>query len=729
MADRLLTLSEACLEVFSLDLKRSLARMELDGRATALLHPHTYLNKVLLGFASGRMQLWNFNSQKLIYEFAKGPAQPVTALAQAPVVDIVAVGYGDGLVRVMDLRKDAELFSLATKSAVTALSFRCDAAAAQTKPQLAVGGADGMLTVWGLEARSLEQMVEAHGRAVTSLFFLPGHPIVVSAGQDNGLREWILEGEECRLLRSRTGHVAPPRLVQFYGQDGHSVLSAGGDGDRSLRMNSLLKDAQSHELSQGGLESRARRLKLSVMDLRLQPISALAAFTAKELRWDNLLTAHAGSSTARTWRVDNKRVGDHELKSDDLVTAVALSPCGNFGLVGSQSGCVQLFNMQSGQLKRSFQCSGPLAGLAVDQLNAELLTLTTGGQVRVFDFAKPSKILHEQQLTGPVEAFAFKTENGLAALALADSHVLEVFDLEARRTVRRLAGHKATVNSLCFSPDGKWLVSAAADSTIRTWDLPSGLALDTLACPAVPCSVAFSPTADFLVSVHEGDRGLHLWWNRTLLAPLHLERVGQLQAYALPAHTALQADIISLSSQPRSKWLTLFHLDAIKARSRPALPEAPLQRAPFFLDAAIEAGQKRSVEGEAVPAQEPDSAIVPDGRLEALLQAERHADTMDYLMAAGASQVHLEISSLPAGSYDAFLVFLLAQLRTKRNFELAQTYLNVFMKAHQEALMALGAEHSARLQQLTEAQQAVWGGLEDLLQQALCLTAFCRDRY
>lgn len=730
MADRLLTLSEACLEVFSLDLKKCLAKIELEGKATVFLHPHTYVNKILVGFASGRMQLWNFNTERLIYEFSKGPEHSVTALAQAPVVDIVAVGYNQGRVSLLDLRKDAELFNFTNKSPVTVLSFRCDAAAAETKPQLAVGGADGMLTVWNLEGRNVEQIFEGHGKAVTSLFFLPGHPILVSSGQDNSLKEWILEGEECRLLRSRSGHMAPPRIVQFYGQDGYSILSAGGDGDRSLRMNSLLKDAQSHELSQGGLESKARKLKLNVMDLRLQPITALACFTAKELKWDNLLTAHVASASARTWRVDNKRIGDHELKSSDLVTAVAVSPCGNFGLVGNRSGRVDLFNMQSGQLKRSFQCTGPIFGLAVDQLNSELLAITAEGHVQIFDFLKASKLLHEQCLSGPIEAFAFKTENGLAAFALAKSHTIEVFDLEARRVVRRLAGHSASVHCLCFSADGKWLVSAAADSTIRTWDLPSGLTLDTLVCAAAPSSVAFSPTGDFLVSVHEGDRGLHLWWNRSLLAPLRFDQT-RFQSYTLPAHapSSTQAGIVSLSSQPKSKWLSLFHLDAIKSRSRPALPEAPLQRAPFFLDAVIDAGQKRAVDGQSLPGQEPEVAPSSDGRLETLLQTKNDEETLDYLMTSGASQVHFEISALPASSFDSFLAFILTQLRTKRNFELVQTYLNVFMKAHQEYLMEHVDERPARLQQIAEAQEAVWGGLEDLLQQALCLTAFCRDRY
>lgn len=36
---------------------------------TAILHPLTYLNKILIGSDNGRLQLWNINTCKLIYEF------------------------------------------------------------------------------------------------------------------------------------------------------------------------------------------------------------------------------------------------------------------------------------------------------------------------------------------------------------------------------------------------------------------------------------------------------------------------------------------------------------------------------------------------------------------------------------------------------------------------------------------------------------------------------------
>ncbi len=48
---------------------------------TALLHPSTYINKVLFGSKQGSLQLWNLHSNKQIYTFP-GWNSAVTALEQ-----------------------------------------------------------------------------------------------------------------------------------------------------------------------------------------------------------------------------------------------------------------------------------------------------------------------------------------------------------------------------------------------------------------------------------------------------------------------------------------------------------------------------------------------------------------------------------------------------------------------------------------------------------------------
>ena len=92
----------------------------------------------------------------------------------------------------------------------------------------------------------------------------------------------------------------------------------------------------------------------------------------REKDWCNVITAHHGDSAAYTWRLQNFTLGEHVLKppkskkrkadkypepeeqSQAPVTAVGMSQCGNYGLVGRASGAVDRYNMQSGIHRGSY---------------------------------------------------------------------------------------------------------------------------------------------------------------------------------------------------------------------------------------------------------------------------------------------------------------------------------------------------------------------------------------
>lgn len=90
----------------------------------SVVHPSTYLNKVLLGSKQGQLQLWNVRTSKLIYTFA-GWGSPVLCLAQSPAVDVVGAGLEDGTVVMHNLKFDESLMKFRQEwGPVTALSFR-----------------------------------------------------------------------------------------------------------------------------------------------------------------------------------------------------------------------------------------------------------------------------------------------------------------------------------------------------------------------------------------------------------------------------------------------------------------------------------------------------------------------------------------------------------------------------------------------------------------------------
>lgn len=98
--------------------------------------------------------------------------------------------------------------------------------------------------------------------------------------------------------------------------------------------------------------------------MKYPPITAMSSASIRSKDWEDVLTAHADDPAARTWRVQEKRVGPHVFAFDDgaAVQAVCVTACGNFGLAGSSAGEIRMWNMQSGKERKRFALSGEILG-------------------------------------------------------------------------------------------------------------------------------------------------------------------------------------------------------------------------------------------------------------------------------------------------------------------------------------------------------------------------------
>lgn len=134
-----------------------------DFKISAIIHPNTYINKILLGSEQGYMQLWNINTCKLIYTF-KGWHSAITCLEQAPAIDVIAVGLTNGKIILHNLKVDQTIMEFVQDwGFVTTISFRTDG-----EPIMATGSLNGHIVFWNLEERRVSnQLTLAHDGAIT----------------------------------------------------------------------------------------------------------------------------------------------------------------------------------------------------------------------------------------------------------------------------------------------------------------------------------------------------------------------------------------------------------------------------------------------------------------------------------------------------------------------------------------------------------------------------------
>jgi len=730
---------------------------------------------------------------------------------------------------------------------------------------------------------------EGSDGGISKVEFLPGQAILVTSGLDNALRSWIFDESPFspipRILHSRSGHAAPVTTLSFLppnsdGTDADGKWLLSTSKDKSFWGWSLRRDGQSTEISQGAIRKKAKTLGalssgVSMEGLKAPEITCLACSlnrdggmgampgvktlwaTSKQLKgkpteteqnltgWESVVTGHAGDKFARTWFWGRKRAGRWLLETGDgsvvsvsktiaehrsrtLIRhqSVAISPCGTFALVGSASGGIDMFNLQSGAHRQRFpakftptqakrlklQGNGAngeaeekkwarglgrhttaVTGLCVDSLNRTVISCGAEGKVKVSKPPSPAvktsvdgiqfwefstgKLLHELDwhATASVIRMVYHRASDLIALYCSDSSI-RVVDIDTRRIVRGLQVSKGTINDLCFSNDGRWIIAASSDSIIRIWDLPTGHLIDAMRLSSPCTALAFSNTGEYLATAQDDSIGISLWTNRTLFTHVPTKHIPEtdiadMQAPSasgeggqniiaaaldnvdgsvdpaaededmdgiLPQLEQLNTSITTLSLIPKSRWQTLINLDLIRARNKPTeAPKAP-ERAPFFLPSLLQNNNKADSAALVLQAEE-DTALersriakmdrgASESRFTVLLResasaaqtmhsdAQPYSPFLDHLKTLPPAAADVEIRSLrpeePNAELTAFVDALTERLRAKRDYELVQAWMSVFLKCHGEVVaegtnegQLVGAVRQWRREQSIEAER------------------------
>lgn len=749
-------------------------------RITTIVHPATYLNKILLGSFQGTLQLWNVKSAKLVYNF-KGWGSPISVLAQAPAIDVVAIGLEDGRIIIHNLKYDEVVMRFSQEwGTVTSLSFRTDG-----HPILASGSKQGHIALWNLEEKKLQsQLRDAHQGCIVGMQFLQNEPLMVTNSIDNSLKMWIFDVSDggARLLRVRDGHSAPPTKIRFYGNSGENILSAGEDS--TLRSFSLANDQLHKSLGQASLNRKtAKRSGIKNDRVKMLPIIDFVAEVTREKEWDNIAACHRDTQMVTTWSYGRCKMGELKLRHIDdsgtephpvnlAPTCIAMTACGNFVIIGFESGHVDQFNIQSGHYRGRYGNNkahqGSVCGIATDALNQITITIGVDKEIKFWKF-KTKELLQTLKTESIVGRCSLQRESGLLGMAL-DNFSLQLLDLDTKRIARNFDGHNGRITDFDFSPDSRWLISASVDRIIRTWDIPAGRLVDCFLVDEICTSLCMSPTGEYLATTHVDNIGIYLWVNRTLymhisLRPLPSDYEPQLQPLpdiqlnagggqdeeiehvprddlVFKSPEQISDQLVTLSLLPDSRWKNLLLLDIIKRRNKPKEPPKTPKVAPFFLptvaglefkfatpvaDASNNTQQSRFLNSASFQMRTEFSQ-----QLEIIQNDEDYITAIEILKTLGPSAIEIELRSLAPEGGGSFLLLLnfLKMINhvilTNRDFEVTQAYLGLFLKLHGSTI---ATEFILRdfAQQLLKNQVATWERIETMFGQCQCIVSYLKN--
>ncbi|EEP77716.1 conserved hypothetical protein [Uncinocarpus reesii 1704] len=401
---------------------------------------------------------------------------------------------------------------------------------------------------------------------------------------------------------------------------------------------------------------------------------------------------------------------------------------------------------QPGQGKHS----KAVTGVMVDSLNTTIISCGLDGKVKFWDLLT-GRLKHELNWFPmcAITGLRYSDSSDLIAFSCDDLSI-RVIDMETKKLVRELWGCVGQVNDFCISHDGRWIIAASMDSVIRIWDLPTGHLIDAFRLQDTCTSLAFSTTGDFLATAHADSVGINLWNNQSLFKHIATSHIDEDAVAEIAAPTAsgeggvatieaafmeddtengqmgpiiatdqLDSDMMTLSITPKNRWQTLLHLDLIKQRNKPKeAPKVP-KKAPFFLPSTLPKLNSEDQIAGVDPTEGVEEENIKSTRAErsriAKLQ-KLHGDTLhlsqftsllhsgfnsgdytsfiEYLKSLAPAKADLEIRSLDpinrehGNELAMFVAALTGRLKTKRDFEMVNTWMAVFLRVHADAVEA-----------------------------------------
>jgi WD40 repeat protein len=200
------------------------------------------------------------------------------------------------------------------------------------------------------------------------------------------------------------------------------------------------------------------------------------------------------------------RLGTLRFRPPGGVTTLAVSPDGKTLATAGRGWGVCLWELATGkQILRFADGDYPILVAFADQ-GRTLISVELGGAVRFRDLATGKEIhrLHLRKDPKQTEPFGALTPDG-RFLAIRDTvqGVIALWDLTARKEVRRFSVDRFDDGVVAVSPDGTTVAASAVledDGPVALWDVATGKQRLTIRCKTSPDRLDFSPDGKTLVS-------------------------------------------------------------------------------------------------------------------------------------------------------------------------------------------------------------------------------------
>ncbi|KAM0675419.1 rRNA-processing protein utp21 [Gurleya vavrai] len=166
--------------------------IEKEHKISFVLHPNTYINKIVIAYENGFLEIYNYHKNKKIYQTIN-LNNKITFLEQSPIIDVIAVALENKEIVMFNLKTDKILFTLKCEETIKTISFRTD-----NEPFMVIISENKNLFYYHLEERRCVTKLENILNAV----FIHNEPLITIT-TENSIKIMKIDGFNFVNLKER----------------------------------------------------------------------------------------------------------------------------------------------------------------------------------------------------------------------------------------------------------------------------------------------------------------------------------------------------------------------------------------------------------------------------------------------------------------------------------------------------------------------------------------------
>jgi WD40 repeat protein len=304
---------------------------------------------------------------------------------------------------------------------------------------------DTTLKIWDLASGHPLATLEGHASSVRACAVTPDGRYVVSASDDATLKIWDLaSGHPLATLEGHTAEV----LACAVTPDGRLVVSASYD--RTLKV---------WDLASGQLLTTLQGHAAAVNECALTPDSSLVVSASED-------------NTLKVWNLAPGQPIATVEGHADWVRACAVTPDGRLVVSASEDKTLKVWDPASGRALLTLRDhTARVLACTVTPDGQRVISTSDDNTLKVWDLASGYPLA---TLEGSARGLTCAvTPDGSRVISVSDDNTINVWDLASRQPLAALGGYDYWVSACAVSRDGRLVISASSDNTIKVWNIES----------------------------------------------------------------------------------------------------------------------------------------------------------------------------------------------------------------------------------------------------------------